>query len=140
MLGRNPAYFTPRPDTFWPERWLHSSSAKRTPKQFARAASTAHGHAASESGPSESKFESAEARPDEVHTNAAAFIPFSYGPANCAGRNLALVEMRMVVALLVQRFDMKFVDGYNPGGWEKAIKDWLVVKLGELPVILTPRG
>lgn len=46
----------------------------------------------------------------------------------------------MVVALLVQRFDMKFVDGYNPGGWEKAIKDWLVVKLGELPVILTPRG
>lgn len=46
----------------------------------------------------------------------------------------------MVVALLVQRFGMKFVDGYDPGDWEKAIKDWLVVKLGELPVILTPRG
>ncbi|EJD04675.1 uncharacterized protein FOMMEDRAFT_153745 [Fomitiporia mediterranea MF3/22] len=43
----------------------------------------------------------------EVDTmTSAAFIPFSYSPANCAGRALAMAELRMVVALLVQCFDM----------------------------------
>jgi len=29
--------------------------------------------------------------------NTAAFFPFSYGPTNCAGKNLALMEMRMLL-------------------------------------------
>ncbi|KAH6904432.1 high nitrogen upregulated cytochrome P450 monooxygenase 2 [Coprinopsis sp. MPI-PUGE-AT-0042] len=37
-----------------------------------------------------------------------AFIPFSHGPANCAGKPLALVELRFIIAILVQRFDMRF--------------------------------
>ena len=68
-----------------------------------------------------------------------AFIPFSFGPANCAGRNLALLEMRAVVALLVQRFSMKFADGFDPESWNKNWKDLFVVSLGELLVELTPR-
>lgn len=75
----------------------------------------------------------------EVVTNTAAFIPFSYGPANCAGRNLALVEMRIVVALLMQRFEMRFSLGYNPSRWEEDTEDFYVLKTGKLPVVLTPR-
>jgi len=72
-------------------------------------------------------------------TNAAAFIPFSYGPANCAGRNLALVEMRIVVALLIQRFEMRFMQGYDPSRWEEDTEDFYVLKTGKLPIVLTPR-
>lgn len=136
VLHRQLAYFAPDPDTFWPERWLHASSVKRTPKQFAAATDLTANTDVSEA---ESASSDAQSTNGDVRMNAAAFIPFSYGPANCAGRNLALVEMRMVVALLVQRFDMKFAAGYDPGSWNKAIKDWFVVKVGELPVTLTPR-
>lgn len=139
VLHRHPAYFSPDPDTFWPERWLHASSAKRTPKQFAAATAIAADLSANVGLSKVEPGNVAQSDSGEVRMNAAAFIPFSYGPANCAGRNLALVEMRMVVALLIQRFDMTFAAGYNPGSWNKAIKDWFVVKVGELPVTLTPR-
>ena len=39
-------------------------------------------------------------------TNREAFIPFSHGPANCAGKALALLELRYIVALLVLCFDL----------------------------------
>ncbi|EJD00159.1 high nitrogen upregulated cytochrome P450 monooxygenase 2 [Fomitiporia mediterranea MF3/22] len=113
-LFRNPAYFSPAPETFWPDRWLQPNTVKHL-KSSSR----------SESG--------------EVHTNMAAFIPFSYGPANCAGRALALAEMRMVVALLMQRFDIQFAPEYDPCRWEEELEDHFVMANGGLPVVLTPR-
>ena len=47
--------------------------------------------------------------------------------------------MRVVIALLMQRFDMGFASGYDPGRWEREIQDVFVVKLGELPVTLRLR-
>lgn len=126
-LFRDPENFSPDPELFWPDRWLHASSAKRTPKQFTENAEKA-------------SVVASQAQSDGVVTNAAAFIPFSYGPANCAGRNLAVMEMRMVVALVMQRFELAFAEGYDPRTWEEELQDWLVVKLGRLPVILTPRA
>lgn len=135
-LFRDPTYFSPNPDTFWPERWLHSSASKRTPAQ-AQAEATARRERASDA----EKFSSVVSdEKNEVVTNAAAFIPFSYGPANCAGRNLALVEMRMVVALLMQRFEIRFADGFDPSRWEEEMEDFFVLKNGKLPVVLTPRA
>ena len=72
-------------------------------------------------------------------TNTAAFIPFSYGPAHCAGRALAMVEMRMVVALLMQRFEFQFAPDYNPDDWEEHLEDFFVLSNGPLRVKLTPR-
>ncbi|KAL5529682.1 hypothetical protein ACEPAG_5667 [Sanghuangporus baumii] len=68
-----------------------------------------------------------------------AFIPFSAGRANCVGKNLALIEMRMVIATMVQRFDMKFAEGYDPLKWEEDLQDFFVVKVGKLPVVLHAR-
>ncbi|ETS78106.1 hypothetical protein PFICI_10168 [Pestalotiopsis fici W106-1] len=36
-----------------------------------------------------------------------AFQPFSYGPRNCIGRNLAYVEMKIIVARLLWHFDLQ---------------------------------
>ncbi|KAH8118549.1 cytochrome P450 [Phellopilus nigrolimitatus] len=121
-LFRDPRYFSPAPEEFWPDRWLQSSAKKRTPKQEFNENATA-GSAQSDGA-----------------MNAAAFIPFSYGPVNCAGRNLALVEMRMVVALLIQRFEMRLEDGYDPRDWDKALEDRFVMKIGKLPVVLKARA
>ncbi|KAI0313023.1 cytochrome P450, partial [Amylostereum chailletii] len=40
----------------------------------------------------------------DVH-NVAAYIPFSHGPTQCAGKHLAIMEMRMVLSWLIQHFD-----------------------------------
>lgn len=77
---------------------------------------------------------------DDFVTNLDAFIPFSFGPANCAGKNLAWVEMRMAVALLMQRFQMHFAKGFDPQTWEDTLEDCLVLKRGRLPVIVTLRA
>ena len=80
-LQRDPRSFSPLPDTFWPDRWLPSSRSQ--PHHSAKLASSA-------------------ADKPRIH-NTAAFMPFSQGHANCAGKNLALAEMRVVLALLMQR-------------------------------------
>ncbi|KLO08951.1 high nitrogen upregulated cytochrome P450 monooxygenase 2 [Schizopora paradoxa] len=113
VLHRDLRYFSPLPESFIPERWL---------KQ-----------------PSNEKQQSVDTDNIKFSTDASAFIPFAGGFANCVGKNLAIVEMRMVVALLVQKFDMRFAEGYDQRKWEESIEDWLVVKTGELPVVLSSR-
>ena len=72
-------------------------------------------------------------------TDTAAFIPFSSGPANCAGKNLALLELRMVVAALVQKFDIRFAEGYDPRKWHEELQDFIAAMVGKLPVVLKLR-
>jgi cytochrome P450 family 628 len=38
-----------------------------------------------------------------------AFIPFSGGAFGCAGKPLAMMELRMAVALMVRKFDIKTI-------------------------------
>ncbi|KAI5124822.1 hypothetical protein M0805_005452 [Coniferiporia weirii] len=120
-LFRDARYFSPAPKEFWPDRWLQFGMRKRTPKQISLSIG-AGGTNAKGSMP-----------------NAAAYIPFSYGPANCAGRNLATLELRIVVALVMKHFDLRFDDGYDPRDWEEKLQDWFVMKNGPLPVRLTSR-
>ena len=48
----------------------------------------------------------------------AAFFPFGGGPRLCPGRNLALLEMRAVVAMLCRNFDVEPVSPIeNVGGY-----------------------
>lgn len=62
------------------------------------------------------------------------------GHAICAGKNLALAEMRLVIALLMQKFDLNFAKGYDPRRWEAEMVDLFVMKPSELPVALKLRG
>ncbi|KAJ2934634.1 hypothetical protein H1R20_g2468, partial [Candolleomyces eurysporus] len=81
-------------------------------------------------------------------TNREAFIPFSYGPANCAGKPLAIIELRYIVAILIRSFDI-----YHAGckdatpevleakaeSWVNALKDRFVFGKGELLVEIVSR-
>lgn len=39
-----------------------------------------------------------------------ALQPFSFGPRNCIGRNLAYIEMRLVLAKLIWHFDFELTE------------------------------
>ena len=103
VLHRDPRYFSPDPERFWPERWLRKDG------------------------------------PGAVVTNTAAFIPFSSGAPNCVGRPVALLALRMVLAWVVLRFDMRLAEGYDVRRWERDLKDYFAFQKGALPVILTSR-
>ncbi|KIJ68389.1 hypothetical protein HYDPIDRAFT_24675 [Hydnomerulius pinastri MD-312] len=104
VLHRDPRYFYPKPDDFWPTRWLPQSS-------------DAPGFILERS----------------------VFIPFSAGPANCAGKPLAMLELRAIVALLFMHFEMEFDDGFDPKTWMDSLKDYFVLEKGKLMVKMRVR-
>ncbi|KAI9445853.1 cytochrome P450 [Lactarius psammicola] len=71
--------------------------------------------------------------------NTAAFFPFSYGPAICAGKNLALMEMRMFLCWVLRRFRFSKAPGVTHEEWEGKILDWFIVHLDALLVSVSRR-
>ncbi|KIM73430.1 hypothetical protein PILCRDRAFT_829164 [Piloderma croceum F 1598] len=108
-LHRNPRYFSPYPDTFWPDRWLPERDREELPSN------------------------------ETFILNHAAYIPFSYGPANCVGKNVALLEMRAVTCYVVQKFMFKVKEGFRIDTWEEGIGDFFLVKSPALPVVVETR-
>ncbi|KAI0057222.1 cytochrome P450 [Artomyces pyxidatus] len=78
--------------------------------------------------------------PDIFVHNPAAFIPFSYGPANCAGKGLALLELRMLISWLVQRFEFRRHAGVDVDDWESRLKDYFVFTRAPLWLDIVSRG
>ncbi len=66
-----------------------------------------------------------------------AYFPFGGGPRVCIGRQLALVEGTLALALMVRRFHLERPDGTPP-----AIPDptFTLKPKGAVPLILVPRG
>ncbi|KAK1233759.1 hypothetical protein PQX77_003076 [Marasmius sp. AFHP31] len=115
-IQRDPRNFAPQPENFIPERWLDEETRVRL-------------------------------RPDVFHcqpyrNDPQAFLTFSTGPANCVGKNLALMEMRMVACTLVKRFRFVEVVGRGGGGtgggrdFEDTVMDYFTMQVGELWVRL----
>ena len=77
---------------------------------------------------------------EKIVHNPDAFIPFSFGPANCVGRNLAMLEMRMVVCHIIHRLDLKLEEGWDTKQWLEDMEDKFGQKLGKLPVVVSVRG
>lgn len=67
----------------------------------------------------------------------AALQPFSLGPRNCTGKNLAMVEMRLIFARVLWNFDIKLAE--DCGDWIAKQKVFMIWE--KLPLIchLTPR-
>ena len=68
-----------------------------------------------------------------------AFFPFSHGPTICAGKNLAQLEMRIVLCWMLRRFRLSRVPGLAYEEWERKIKDWFVMQVDPLPVHISIR-
>lgn len=67
--------------------------------------------------------------------------PFSVGPRDCIGRNLAYHEMRLILARLVWEFDLELVGGGGQHGeeWLQRQKIWIFWDKGPLMVRLRRR-
>ena len=124
VLHRDPRNFV-FAETFWPERWLIASG--QLPLESAR---LPHGLAPSP-GNRKPEFEF-------VH-NEAAFIPFSIGPMNCPGKGLAMQQMRMVICALVQKFNFRLQEGWDPRRYQEDFSDYFTANRPDLPVELEPR-
>ncbi|KAI0355826.1 high nitrogen upregulated cytochrome P450 monooxygenase 2 [Trametes cingulata] len=109
----DPRNFSPRTTDFWPERWLLASGRM----SFV------------EAGIEEASF---------VH-NETAFMPFSYGPMNCVGKALAMQEMRVVLCALLQKYELRLSEGWDPRSYSEGYKDYLVTTRPPVPVVLHAR-
>ncbi|OBT98661.2 hypothetical protein VE01_03550 [Pseudogymnoascus verrucosus] len=67
--------------------------------------------------------------------NKHALQPFSLGPRNCVGRNLAYAEMRLILAQVLWNFDMELAPESNNWASQKIFSLW---QKGPLYVKLTP--
>jgi cytochrome P450 len=105
-LHRDPRYFWPHPNSFYPDRWLVD------PKT---------------------------ANSDNFRLNTMAYMPFSYGPQNCVGKQLALNELRYVISSLLRTFDFEVAPGWDLRQWEENLRAFYILEHGPLPVIVTPR-
>ncbi|KAL7810678.1 cytochrome P450 [Trichoderma aethiopicum] len=66
-----------------------------------------------------------------------AFQPFSTGPRNCVGKNLAYSEMRLILARVIFQYDLKAAEGTE--GWDYRSKAFTLWSKGPVNVYLTPR-
>ena len=106
----DPRNFSPNPAAFWPERWLLALDEKEARGEVA----------------------------GFVH-NETAFLAFSHGPMNCVGKNLAMLEMRLVLCALLQRFRFALREGWDAGSYERNYRDYFTSPRPELPVVLEVR-
>ena len=68
--------------------------------------------------------------------NRASLNPFSFGPRNCLGKNLAYAEMRLILAKVLFNFDLELVDKTND--WMKNQKVFALWEKPSLMVSLRP--
>ncbi|KAF9261542.1 high nitrogen upregulated cytochrome P450 monooxygenase 2 [Marasmius fiardii PR-910] len=114
-VHRDPRNFAPFPEEFIPERWLDENERlKHEPEIFKNAEDYTH--------------------------NTDAFLAFSAGPANCVGRNLAMMEMRIVVCTLMKKFEMEFVKEEMEGRFEETVLDYYTMHVGELWIRLRDKS
>ncbi|KAJ7573693.1 cytochrome P450 [Mycena floridula] len=95
---RSPEYFHPSPDHFVPERWLRQDDAGSD----------------------------LESDSDFIRHNLRAFAPFSFGPSNCVGKNLATCQILLTTCALMQRFEFSFAEDFDSHNWLSGIQDFFV--------------
>lgn len=110
---RDPSQFFPLPETFWPDRWIEQETYT---------------------------LPSGEVIPkDHIITNRSSFMAFGAGPQNCVGKNLAMMELRIILCTMVQKFDIRPAEGYDLDQWEKNLKERFLTTRGPLPVTMAAR-
>ena len=113
LIQRDPRYFYPLPNLFWPDRFL-SQLTYTLPS----------GDVITQ---------------DKLIHERNLFLPFSVGPQNCAGRAIAQQEMRAILCAILRKFEVQEAPGFDMDTWEKNLKDYFISHRGSLMVTLTPR-
>lgn len=76
---------------------------------------------------------------EKIVHNPNAFTPFSFGPYNCVGKNIAMQEMRVLLCHFVQKLNFRFPDGFDSSQYEQTVADKFVFHVGRLPVVVESR-
>lgn len=76
---------------------------------------------------------------EKLSTEKAPWIPFSRGQFSCPGRNLAFLELRMVLSRIALRYNLSFAPGTDVERFDTDIKDTFTLNVPELPLIFTAR-
>ena len=80
----------------------------------------------------------------ELVLNRQAFIPFSTGMTNCPGKNLAMMELRDVVARTVCEFDLCLPEStareFDMEEFMRGTKDCFMATVPDVDVIFTARS
>ncbi|KAE9369395.1 cytochrome P450 monooxygenase-like protein [Stipitochalara longipes BDJ] len=76
----------------------------------------------------------------ELVLNKAAFMPFSLGTYSCIGKQLALMELRIVTARLVTQFDIGFAPGEDGTDLFEKTKDVFTLEVAPLKIVFTQRS
>ena len=112
-IHRDPRYFSPISEIFWPDRWLSQDSYVLP------------------TGESISK--------ENIVLNRGVFMPFSCGQQNCPGKAIATMEMKAVLSAIIHHFDFEPASRTSLKEYENSIADIYITHKGPLPVKLTPR-
>ncbi|EQB52820.1 cytochrome P450 [Colletotrichum gloeosporioides Cg-14] len=72
-----------------------------------------------------------------VNDNKDALQPFSFGPRNCIGKNLAYVEMRIILARVLYNFDLTIAEDSKK--WQDEEEVYTLWLKGDLNIYLNPR-
>ncbi|RDK38750.1 cytochrome P450 [Aspergillus phoenicis ATCC 13157] len=78
-------------------------------------------------------------KPDWI-MNRAAYFPFVGGAYSCVGKGLAYIELRVVVAMLFGRFNVRLAEGEDGRRFREETRDTFVASLGEFRVVFSERG
>lgn len=78
-------------------------------------------------------------KPDWI-MNRAAYFPFVGGAYSCVGKGLAYIELRVVVAMLFGRFNVRLAEGEDGRRFREETRDTFVASLGEFRVVFSERA
>ncbi|KAF4468469.1 benzoate 4-monooxygenase cytochrome [Fusarium albosuccineum] len=68
------------------------------------------------------------------------WIPFTRGQFSCPGRNLAFMELRMVLSRIALRYDLAFPPGEDGESFDKGARDTFTLNVPQLPIVFTARS
>ncbi|RDW61326.1 cytochrome P450-14 [Coleophoma crateriformis] len=77
-------------------------------------------------------------RPELIHDKAG-FAPFSAGPYSCIGKQLALMELRVVIARIITQFDVSFAPGEDGTNLMTKTRDVFTLDMAPLMMVFTKR-
>ncbi|KAF2123154.1 cytochrome P450 [Lophiotrema nucula] len=102
----------PEPDSFVPERWMpNDNSNSNSVPPTSTSSSTNYAYRAPDPSDNYTYYTT----PQEAHNLKTHVLPFHLGPRACIGRNLAYMELSIVIAALLLGFEWELAGGRGGG-------------------------